>query len=302
MSKDSGSLSNVSLAPAPHSFTGSLEHDGCNLAYKVCGSENGTPVVLIQGTGLHGDGWLPQVKGIAHRHRCLTFDNRGMAGSQPVDPGKLTVEKMANDTLALMDKQGWKSAHLVGHSLGGLVAQHLALTSRERVQSLALLCTFSRGADATKLTGRMLWLGTRTYVGTRGMRRRAFTEIVMPPDYLANTDRDECAQSLAPLFGHDLADHPPVEMKQLGAMSAYDSTSRLSTLSGMPTLVVGARFDPIARPDVVRALAAGIRGSRLVEFDDAAHGVVIQHADRINALLLEHFASAEERQAWNRQN
>ncbi|HSI86941.1 MAG: alpha/beta hydrolase [Candidatus Methylacidiphilales bacterium] len=301
------SISNISRAgTVPLVDAGILEHKGCALAYKVTGNiqdaEAGkdittTPVVFIQGTALHGDGWLPQVQAIAPTHPCLTFDNRGMAASQPVGSGAITVEQMAEDTLALMDKLGWESAHLVGHSLGGLIALRLALTIPSRVRSLSLLCTFSRGADATKLTGRMLWLGTRSYIGTRAMRRSAFVQIVMPPDYLAKHDANECAQSLAPLFGHDLADHPPVEMKQLGAMSAYDATAQLGKLSNMPTLVVGARHDPIARPDVVRALAAGIPGSRLVEFEDAAHGVVIQHADRINALLLEHFAKASSRTA-----
>lgn len=101
---------------------------------------------------------------------------------------------------------------------------------------------------------------------------------------------DGLAEHLAPLFGHDLGDQPPVVDKQLAAMRAYDATPRLRELSGIPTLVVSAAHDHIARPELGRALAAGIPGARYVEFADASHGVTIQSAERINTLLLEHFA------------
>ncbi len=261
---------------------------GCRFAYNLVGS--GPPVVFIQGCGVAGSGWLPQIEALASRYRCLFFDNRGMGASQPVGT-PLTVEQMANDTLALMDQVGFDSAHVVGHSLGGLVAQHLALTARKRVLSLALLCTFSRGRDATQLSWGMFWLGLRTYVGTRGMRRRAFAEMVLPPQLYA--ERDAWAERLAPLFGHDLADQPPVVMKQLVAMNAYDATSHLGQLAGLPTLVVGAKYDRIARIEVVRQLAANLPGSRLVEFEDAAHGVTIQKAPEINKLLEELWPRAD---------
>jgi pimeloyl-ACP methyl ester carboxylesterase len=257
-----------------------LEHHGCQLCYRLKGS--GPNIVFIQGTGLHGDGWLPQVERLQKHYTCLTFDNRGMAGSQP-GSANLTVAQMADDVLALMDAEGWESAHLVGHSLGGLVALELALGRRSRVLSLSLLCTFSRGQDATRLTWRRFGPGLRSFLGTRQMRRRAFAEFVLPPDI--SGDRDEWIAKLAPLFGHDLADHPPVVMKQMAAMRAYDVTSELPKLNGLPVLVVGARHDRIATPEMVRALAHSIPGSKLVEFDDAAHGVTITHAEAINALV-----------------
>ena len=272
----------------------SIGHRGCRLSWSVCGK--GPPVVLIQGTGLHGAGWLPQVEGLADRYQCLYFDNRGMGRSQPLGE-RITVEQMAEDVQVLMDAQGWTSAHIVGHSLGGLVALCLAISAPSRVRSLSLLCTFARGADATRMTWPMFWQGLRTYIGTRRMRRLAFLEYVMPPHILATEDRDKLAERLPPIFGHDLADQPPVVMKQLAAMRAYDATARLAELAGTPTLVALAGHDRIARPELGRALAAGIPRSRLVEFPDAAHGVCIQSAGEINALLHEHFSAAENRRA-----
>jgi len=264
-----------------------LPHRGCRLAYDVRGV--GSPVVFIQGVGVHGDGWLPQIDGLTSTHRCLSFDNRGMGRSQPLE-GKLTIERMVDDTRALVEAQGWSSAHVVGHSMGGLIALALALETPALVRSLALLCTFADGGVPTRLSPRMAWLGLRTRVGTRRARRHAFLEIVMPPDLLAHEDRDALAERLASLFGHDLADQPPVAMKQLGAMRGYDLTPRLSELSGIPTLVVSVAHDPIAPPSAGRAIAAGIPGACYVEIADASHGVPIQKADQINELLAEHFA------------
>jgi pimeloyl-ACP methyl ester carboxylesterase len=268
---------------------GVVQHDGCKLSYSHRGS--GFPVLLIQGVGIHGDGWAPQIEYLAARAAFLSFDNRGMSRSQPIG-APISVEQMGEDALVLMDAVGWSSAHIVGHSLGGLVALHLAHSARQRVRSLALLCTFARGRDAGS-SPRMMWLGIRTRVGTRPMRQRAFLEIVLPPALLASVDRDALAHKLARLFGHDLADQPPVTMKQLGAMRAYDATTHLAALSGLPTLVVSAAHDPIAPPVLGRALAAGISGARYVELPDASHGVPIHDPAGINALLIEHLEKAE---------
>lgn len=267
-----------------------IESRGCRLAFDVRGS--GTPVLLVQGVGVQGDGWRPQTDALAERYTCITFDNRGLGRSQPVG-APVTVAQMAEDARAVLDAERIASAHVVGHSLGGLVAVQLALLAPERVRSLALLCTFARGHDAAPLDARMMLLGLRTRVGTRRMRRRGFLGLVLPPHALAAADVDAEAARIAELFGHDLADQPPIVAQQLRALRAADASARLAELAGIPTLVVSAAHDPIAPPRAGRALAAGIPGARYVEFDDASHGLPITHADRVNALLLEHIAAAD---------
>lgn len=268
----------------------SVELSGCRLSFSVEG--DGPPVVFIQGVGVNGSGWTPQVEELRSEFRCLAFDNRGIGASQPLGTA-ITVEQMAKDTLGLMSHLGWESAHLVGHSLGGPVALEVALTAPQRVRSLSLLCTLARGRNATRLTWRMLRLGLGSRIGTRRSRRRAFLKIVMPEDALRGIDQDALAAQLAPLFGHDIADQPPVAMKQLSALSAYDATDRVSGIVGIPTLVMSAAHDPIAPPVNGRALAAAIPGARYVEFEDASHGLPIQHAARVNQLLRQHLDSAE---------
>jgi pimeloyl-ACP methyl ester carboxylesterase len=275
-------------SPPPRS--GHLAHRNCSLSYFVEG--DGPPVVLIQGIGIGGEGWRPQVDGLEARWRCMCFDNRGFGGSQPFAEA-VTVELMARDVLALMDAEGWESAHLAGHSLGGLVALHVARTAPARVRSLALLCTFPSGRIPTRLSAWLVWIGLRMQLGSRRMRRHAFLEVVMPEDVLARANRDELAARLAPLFGHDLADPPPVVRPQLAAMRAYDATPFLNELTGIPTLVVSAAHDRIAPPSGGRTLAAGIAGARFVEIPGASHGVPIQLPEQVNELLHEHWSAAE---------
>ncbi len=266
-------------------LTRRIERPGCHIAYEVSG--DGAPVVFIQGAGVHGAGWEPQIRELSTRYRCLFFDNRGIGQSQP-NHERLTIAQMAEDTAALMDAEGWDSAHIVGHSMGGLIALHLALTRRARVRSLALLCTFADGRIPTRPTGRMIWIGLRSRLGTRNQRRNAFPEMVMPKSILEKSDRSKLAHDLGRLFGHDLADQSPVIMQQLSAMRNYDATPRLGELSGLPTLVVSASEDLIAPAWAGRKLAQGIPGAKFIEIPDAAHAVPIHSPDRINRLLMDH--------------
>jgi pimeloyl-ACP methyl ester carboxylesterase len=260
-----------------------LEHRGCPLHCTVRG--HGPVVLFIQGVGVHGAGWRPQVEALAADYTCVTFDNRGVGQSVP-SAAPITVPQMADDARAVLDGLGVESAHVVGHSLGGLVALQLALEARPRVRSLSLLCTFAGGRVAAPLTPRMIWLGLRSRVGTRKMRRRGFLAIIMPPGALGNPEAS--AGELATLFGHDLGDQLPIVDVQLKAMRGTDLTTRLHALEALPTLVVSAAHDPIAPPSVGRVLATGIPGARYIEAADASHGLPITHAAWVNSELLAH--------------
>lgn len=265
-----------------------VDVDGCRLA--CCRKGAGPPVILIQGVGVHGDAWRPQVEELVSRYSCVWFDNRGVGDSQPAT-AHLSIERMALDTAAILDASRWENAHVVGHSLGGLVALRLALSAPQRVRSLSLLCTFARGRDAGA-SARMAWIGLRTRIGTRRMRRSAFLEIVAAPQALQGANRDRIARELAPVFGHDLADHPAIEMQQLAAMRAVDVTNELGALS-VATLIVSAAHDPISPPAIGQALADRIRGATYEVLADQAHGAPIFAAGRINARLLAHLDRVE---------
>ena len=264
----------------------SLDRDGLTLAYSRTGV--GPAVVLVQGVGVIGNGWAPQAQSLTSRFTVITIDNRGI-GRSKLDGRQLTVEDMAADVLAVADAEAIDRFHLAGHSMGGVIAQQVALTATARIISLALLCTFLKGRQGTLIAPAMLPSAIRARVGTRRLRRRAFVELIMPRAYLAAVDRDRLCDDLGSLFGRDLADQPPIVMRQLRAMGRFDASGHLATLAPIPTLVVSAAHDCIARPAYGRALAAAIPGARYVELSEAGHAMTIQCADAVNALLLEHF-------------
>ncbi|HEU4936086.1 MAG TPA: alpha/beta hydrolase [Vicinamibacterales bacterium] len=161
------------------------------------------------------------------------------------------------------------------------------------VKSLALLCTFADGGQATRLSGCMLILALRSRIGTRAMRRAGMVQMIMPRAYVRAHDCAALARDLGNLFGRDLVDHPPIISEQLRAMSGYTALSRVNELSGIPTLVVSAHHDPIAPPVLGKDIASRIRGARYVEFADASHALPIQLAAEVNALLSDHVWAAE---------
>jgi pimeloyl-ACP methyl ester carboxylesterase len=257
--------------------------------YELAG--DGPPVLLIQGVGVIGAGWRPQIEGLRDRYQLCAFDNRGIGQSSPLTRAT-SIEELAADALALLDACGWARAHVVGHSMGGLIAQQLAIDAPARVASLALLCTPCSGRAAARPSLRLAWIGLRMRVGTRPSRRRAFLDIVMPRSVRASADLDALAAELAPLFGRDLADNPAIVMQQVKAMAKHELGPRLAELAAIPTLVVCADEDPIAPPAHGQDTAARIGTARYLEVADSAHGVVIQRAAQINAILDEHFAAA----------
>jgi pimeloyl-ACP methyl ester carboxylesterase len=256
----------------------------------------GTPLILVQGAGVVAEGWRPQIAALRDRHAILALDNRG-TGASTYRVAALTIEDMAGDVLASADAEGFRRFHLAGHSIGGLIAQEIALRARDRVLTLALMCTFERGRQAARLTPGIIWSGLRTRIGTRAMRRQAFMRMIMPDAYLASVDQAALASRLAALFGHDLADQPAIVMKQLQAAARFDASERLHALGGLPTLVVSACHDRIALPEYGRALAGRIQGARYVEIADAGHALPIQCVPEVNALLREHVAGLAESSA-----
>jgi pimeloyl-ACP methyl ester carboxylesterase len=280
--------------------------DGQTLSYQHWGVPGGCTVadnsriprvLWIQGVGVHGLGWTPQTSVLGGSEsgcfECVSFDNRGIGESAPTGQHNLlSIERMAQDALELVDALGWDRFHVVGHSMGGLIAQALALSVPNRIDSMSLLCTFPAGKLAAPMSWRMLRLSFGSRVGTRSARRRAFLELVMPPASLSKKNEAELSEQLAPLFGHDLADHPPVEMKQVMAMRRYDARPALASLRAIPRLVLACAWDPIAPPSCWDGLEWNEAPHRHVRWEDASHGAPLMFVERTNALLREHILSA----------
>lgn len=253
----------------------------------------GPPVLFLQGVGVGRKAWAPQVRALAETHRCIAPDHRGIGGSEG-SLEELSVDQMARDALALVDALALDPVHVVGHSLGGVVAQRFALLAPERTRSLSLLCTFSGGRDLARPSARLVWLGLLTRVGTTTSRRNAFARLVTSEALIRARGLAAVRAELEEVFGRSLADAPPVADRQLSALRAHDERARLVELAGVPTFVASGAEDPIARPSFGRNLARLIPGARYREWPAASHALPIQVAAEVNAALAEHFAARSE--------
>ncbi|MBX3023221.1 MAG: alpha/beta fold hydrolase [Bdellovibrionales bacterium] len=266
-----------------------LKRPDVSIHYELKGDQ-GDPIIFIQGIGVAGSGWEPQVEEFSRDHQTVTFDNRGLGKSTPYQ-GAISIERMADDVAALMDELKWESAHIVGHSMGGVIAQDLAIRHRKRVRSLTLMCTFARGKDGARPTPWVIWMSLRTRLGPRSWRRRAFLEMLFPPAHLRMANLEKASQEIGRLVGRDLADSPPILMKQLKALGRHDISPRLPELARLPTLVLSGKFDPIAKSQYGRMIADGIPGAVFEEYENAAHALPIQLPVEVNRRLRE-FLSA----------
>ena len=114
--------------------------DGVRISYDVWGRRDGEPVLLIQGLGTDSRGWALQRMALGRRYRCFAPDNRG-TGLSDKPPGPYSLDQMARDAIAVLDAEGVDRAHVVGASMGGVIAQIIGVLHPERTRSLVLACT-----------------------------------------------------------------------------------------------------------------------------------------------------------------
>lgn len=260
------------------------------LAYQVHGTE-GPPVLLIMGLGMRGVVWRPQTETLRRDHRLVTFDNRGIGESEDA-PGPWTVLDMADDALRVLDALGWASAHVVGVSMGGMIAQELALRAPGRVRSLTLIVTHAGGPTAwvPPLTGLARFLAVNLL--PEKDRYGALADLLYPREFLREVDRDAMAARMADQVGGRATSG--LRAKQLGAVMRHDTRARVSTIEAS-TLLVSAGVDVLVDPRRQRALARRIPHARHLRFERAGHGIIFQCASSLNPQLARHVATSESR-------
>lgn len=263
------------------------ENAGARLAYRVAAGPTADrpPVLLIMGFIMPHTAWSLQLAGLSPFHPVAALDNRGV-GQTEAPAGAYSMGLLASDARAVIDAAGWPDAHVVGVSMGGMIAQHFALEYPDRVRSLTLIATHPGGWRA-RLPPR---LDRILRANTQKDRVGGAINLLFPPDYRAACDMEW----LRGLFARDLGAPVPLAYKrsQLKAIMGHDTRQGLANLT-MPTLVMQPGWDNLIHPRNSERIAARIPNARLSRYPDAGHGIIRQCVDRVNAELLEHFAAAD---------
>ncbi|HEY5294295.1 MAG TPA: alpha/beta fold hydrolase [Gaiellaceae bacterium] len=228
------------------------------IAWQSHGS--GAPVLLIQGLGYGGWGWDPVVPGLAERFRVLTFDNRGIGGSDK-PAGPYTTAELAADALQVLDEAGVDRAHVVGASLGGMIAQELATLRAERVEKLVLCCTTPGGTDGVPMPEVTVQLFQEAATLAPDVAIRRFIE---------NALGDGGSQELVDdLSARRVADPPdPVGWNaQVAAAVGFAGVGEIAA----PTLILHGTDDNVVDHRNAGVLAALIAGSHVELFAGAGH-------------------------------
>lgn len=264
-----------------------LRRDGLDIAYRVSGE--GAPLLLLMGLGGRSSDWGEHfVSALAQSYRVITVDNRGTGASSAPPRGTVpswTLRDFAADAVAVLDAEGVARAHVLGLSMGGMIAQTLALDHPSRVDRLILLSTHAGGPvqprDPAVLAAFMPAKGTPMSEVMRGALR-----LITAPGYAdaqpeaieALVQAAEGAPTPKAVFG-----------AQLQAIFTDDRRARLGAVQA-PTLVIHGVEDPLIPVENGRELGELIPGARLCELPGVGHMPMWEAADATVAAIRGHLS------------
>lgn len=254
------------------------------LSYDRAG--DGPPLLLIMGMSGTKHHWGERVlEELRSDFETIVYDHRD-AGDSTRTGQPFTIADLAGDAAGLLEALGLDSAHVMGISMGGMVAQELALADSERIASLTLGCTYC-GGEGSVLAGEgvMRRLAEAMASGDRATAIRAGWEVNVSPGFAA--DEDAYARFLATGLRYGL----PVEviMRQMQAIAGHDTSARLPGL-GIPTLVVHGTLDELLPVQNGHMIAGLIPDSRLEIFEGIGHMFFLERPERTAELVREHAA------------
>ncbi len=252
-----------------------------NICYELKGE--GHPLVMLRGLTENMDWWEPTLlEELAKRYRLLVFDNRGAGRTVTPREGDITIPQMADDTAGLMDALGIERAHVVGVSMGGMIAQEFALRHPQKVDKLVLCVTFCGGKNTVIASKEVLTMIADGSGGPEAVAGRAMS-LLFTQEWL-DSNPEYAGEFLkrymrAPATGHNT-------VRQFAATTKLDTFDRLPSIKA-PTLVLCGTEDLLIPPINSRTIAEQIPGSKLKEYEGVAHGITNQCQEEFLVDLLE---------------
>jgi pimeloyl-ACP methyl ester carboxylesterase len=222
-------------------------------------------VLLIMGLGSNAYGWHRTIPWLAERYEAIAFDNRG-TGRSDAPAGEYTIAQMAADAAAVLDAAGHRTAHVVGASLGGMIAQRFALTYPDRVRTLTLLCTTPGGRNAARASDAVMAGLVGGGDDPAAVYRKNAWFLYGEETRTRFPDRIE--EDI--VHRAKIPTTPGGYFGQLRAAMGHDTWDELATLA-VPTLVVHGDADLLVPTDNGRFLADRIPGAELVLLPGAGH-------------------------------
>jgi pimeloyl-ACP methyl ester carboxylesterase len=251
------------------------------------------PLLLIQGmSGTHLSWGEPFVAGLEDAFDVVAYDHRGIGRSDPVT-GPFTIKELAQDAVGLLDQLGWETAHVAGISMGGMVAQELALAHPERIRTLTLGCTYS-GGEGSQLApaSTLARLAAGMQSGDRELAFRTAFEVNVSPEFAARPGAYEAFREMAKSLPAPVA----TILLQMQAIATHDTSTRLPSLD-VPTLVVHGDADGMLPVANGRMIASLIPGARLEILPGVGHMFWWEQPERSAELIRGHALASAGRTA-----
>jgi pimeloyl-ACP methyl ester carboxylesterase len=260
------------------------EVNGQRLYHEVVGE--GEPLLCIAGLTCDTLVWIPQVQAFAAAHRTVIFDNRD-AGQSSMAGSEYEIADMARDALALADHLELDTFHLLGVSMGGAIAQEVALQAPDRIRTLTLAVTFPAGSAYARRLAEV-WSARLEEIS----HEQHVDELMLLNHSEGFYDHPEMVEFIRTAMVNNPHPQPRDAFgRQIAACGRHDARDRLGSLT-MPTHVIGGEYDILVPVWKSKEIAGLIPGAKLTILPAAPHGLSVERADEFNGAVLEFIREA----------
>ncbi|OGL16623.1 MAG: hypothetical protein A3F92_07845 [Candidatus Rokubacteria bacterium RIFCSPLOWO2_12_FULL_71_22] len=250
--------------------------------YEVSGE--GAPLLLINGLSAPAANFAPQVRAFAPHFKVVTFDNRGVGESDLPPEAVYATAQMADDAAALLRHLKIARAHVLGTSMGGTIAQELALRHPRLVRSLVLACTWTEG-DARFLQTLEAWVALAYRVPVEERYRHVLYPWIFSPEFLGQKEAVEQVFQRTMAYPHQTKAEA-IERQARGIVAWNGTRTKRVRGIRVPTLVLVGRDDILTPPAFSKALAKAIGRRARLGVLPGGHGFFVEQADLFNRTVL----------------